>query len=336
MIENTETYSRMPSTALGTFLRFFDRSSAWLAGDHILMTKRFLWLEQYNRFYLADIQAVTICRTQVSLVWNILLGTGVGLLTLAGTVNGFPPAVMGWLVIFALLLIVNIGLGPTCSCHVYTAVNIHKLPCFNRVSKAMVFLQTVRPLITKVQGEVSDEKIIERAPLIPPLRRTAPGAVTSGPIRHYAGRVHTLLLVLLLSGAILSGLQLVVETEFLGWLTAILFIAQFGMSIAAAARQSGTDIPSALRTVVWLAFGHVLVMVVLFMFAATVWIEMRFSYDESSPTDSVFFTIHMLSMFFSIILCIIGRHLLLTFRNNYRLSRMAATTQRQTFDVQET
>ena len=343
MAESTETYRRMPSTVLGTLLRGFDQSSAWLAGDHVLLSRRTLWIERYNRFYFADIQAVTICRTQTGLVWNILFGTGAGLLTFGGILSGFPPVILVWLAIFALPLIVNIGLGPTCACHVHTAVNTHKLPCFNRLPKAIMFLQTVRPLITEVQGEVSDEELAERAPLIPPIRRTAPGAPTPRPTRHYAGQVHMVLLVLLLFGSIISGLQLVAKTELLGWLTAILLVAQFGMSIAAAARQSGTDIPRGLRTVVWLAFTHVLVMFVLFIIASVMMFEemSHFRYDEASMTSTVstvntmYYIMNLLSMFFSAILCFTGRYILSAFRDNYRLRRMASTTQVRTLDRQE-
>jgi len=343
MAESTETYRRMPSTVLGTLLRWFDQSSAWLAGDHVLLTRRALWIERYNRFYFADIQAVTIRRTQTGLVWNILLGTGAGLLTLGGLLNDFPPAVLVWLAIFALPLIINISLGPTCSCHVHTAVNTHPMPCFNRLPKAIVFLQTIRPLIADVQEEVSDEELAERAPLIPPIRRAAPGALAPRPTRHYDGQVHATLLVLLFFGAIISGLQLVAEAELLGWLTAILLIAQFGMSIAAAARQSGTDIPRGLRTVVWLAFAHVLVMPVLFIIASVVMFEEMagIGYDDASTNSTVstistmYVMINLLSMFFSVILCFTGRYLLSAFRDNYRLRRMAAAAKRRTLDRQE-
>ncbi len=341
MAESTETYRRMPSTVLGTLLRWFDQSSAWLAGDHVLLTRRTVWIERYNRFYFADIQAVTICRTQTGLVWNVLLGTGTGLLTFGGLVGGFPTAVLVWLAIFAVPLIINISLGPTCLCHVHTAVNTHKLPCFNRLSKAVIFLQTIRPLLAEVQKEVSDEEIAERAPLIPPIRRTAPGALPPGPKRHYDGQVHTILLVVLLFGGIVSGLQLAAQAEILGWLTAILLAAQFGMSIAAAARQANTDIPRGLRTVVWLAFAHVLVMPILFIIAYLVMLDEMtgigygdpYSTSPVSTINMMYVMINLLSMCFSIILCFTGRYFLSTFRDNYRLTRMAARTRRRTLEL---
>jgi len=353
MAESTETYSRVPSTALGTLLRWIDQSSAWLARDHVLLARRTLWIERYNRFYFADIQAVTICRTQTGLVWNILLGTGAGLLIFGGILSGFPPAVLVWLAIFALPLIANIALGPTCSCHVHTAVNTRRMPCFNRVPKAIVFLQTIKPLIAEVQEDVSDEEIVERAPLIPPIRRTARSPLTPRPTRHYRGQVHAILLVLLFFGAVVSSLQLLSDAALLVWLMVILLFAQLGMSIAAAARQSGTDISRGLRTVTWLAFGHVLVMFVLLIILSVVASQEAFeravvfsSFPEdgagevskASVATMMQLTINLLSMFFSAILCFTGRYLLSAFRDNYRLRRMAARTQRRMieFDGQET
>jgi len=303
-----------------------------------------LWIERYNRFYFADIQAVTICQTQTGLVWNILFGTGAGLLTLGAIADGLGPLILVWLAIFTVPLVVNISLGPTCSCHIYTAVSTHKMPCFNRLPKAIMFLQTIKPLLAEIQGEVRDEEIVERVPLIPPVRRTAPGTLMPRPTRHYGGHVHTILLSLLFIGAVVSGMQLLAGAEFFGWVMAIVLVAQFGMSIAAAARQSGSDIPRGLRTVTWLAFAHVLVMPVLFIIASVVAFDemSRSRYDEDSVASaastvrSMYFMINLLSMFFSAILCFTGRHLLSVFRNNYKLKRMAAATRIQTLDEQET
>ena len=330
MAENTETYRHMPTTVLGTLLRWFDRSSTWLASDHILLTRQTLWIEQYNRFYFADIQAVAICQTQTGRVGNILFGTGAGLLALAGMINGPSVPILVWLVLFSVPLIVNTLMGPTCSCCVYTAVNTHKLPCLNRMAKANLFLQIVRPLITEVQGEVSDEEIVERAPLIPPVRAAAPRK-----IHHYNGQVHMSLFILLLLGTIACGVQLAAQSVFVGWLITIVLIAQFGMAIAAAVRQSDTDIPPGLRTVVWLAFGHTLVMPVLFIIAAVATFEYRLSPMENSEADGAFFIVNILSASFSAILCFVGRHLLSTFRDTYRFNRMAARTQVRTLDEQE-
>ena len=127
----------------------------------------------------------------------VVFGAGAAILSLAVMLNGFEPLLLVWLTIFALPLVINLLLGPTCACRVYTAVNTHKMPGLNRLSKANVFLQTVKPLIAEVQGEVSDEEIVQRAPLIPPVRRPEPGAPMPRKIRHYNGQVHAILFVMI-------------------------------------------------------------------------------------------------------------------------------------------
>jgi len=330
MTDNGETYKRMPTTGLGLLLRFFERSSAWLARDHILVVKRLLWFEHYSRFYLPDIQAVSICKTQVGLVWNILLGILTGLMALGVVLNDQSPGFMIATAVFAVPFLLNVGLGPTCICCVYTAVNVHRLPCFNRMSKAKLFLQTVEPMISEVQGQVSDEEIARKAPLIPPLQRSVPGAPAPHKIRHYEGHVHMLLIVTMMFAAILSILQMAMGEQAIGWILALVLIAQFAMSIASAARQSGTDIPRGLRLVVWTAFTHSLLMPILFLFATITTVASRFSQEGQEQTEMLFNGILLASVFVSGVLCLVGRHLLVTFRHDYRLKRMAARTRAQT------
>jgi len=330
----------MPSTPLGSSLGFFDRSSAWLAGDHILIASRMLWVEQYNRFYFSDIQAIAICRTVTGVVWNILLGTGLGLVTLVGMLNGFSPMLTAWIGLLAVPLLGNTLSGPTCSCHIYTAVSNQKLSCFNRLGKAEAFLSTVRPLIAEAQGEVSEEELVERTPLVSPVRRLARGDAMPDKAHHYGGGVHKVLFVILGLGAAASVLLLITSEDITGWLVAILFLAQLGTSIAAAARQAGSDIPPGVRTVVWLAFAQVFIMAVLYITAAIVATEEMnrygYYYDQVDPGPStstiMFFSFSLLSACFSLILCLAGRHMLSVFGENHRFKRMAHTIQTQTFD----
>ena len=329
MTDNTKKYRRMPTTALGAFLRIFDRSSAWLTDDHILLINRFFWVERYSRFYLSDIQAVVISKTRAGLIRNILLGIAAGLLSVVGMSDGFNPALLVWIGIFAVPLAVNTAFGPTCICCAYTAVNIHKLPCFKRIPKARVFLQTLRPLATQAQGHVTDEEIVQNEPLIPPMQRTKPGAPAPGRIAHYDGGAHSILLLLLMFGAIVSGLQLAAQSSFVGWGLALLIMGQFGMAIAAVSRQSGTDIPGGLRLVVWSAFGHALVFPIVYMIFGVVTVANSFETDGLQQLELMTNGILLVSMLATTVMCVVGRHLLRTFRNNYRLKKMAAQAQAQ-------
>ena len=129
--------------------------------------------------------------------------------------------------------------------------------------------------------------------------------------------------------------QAAAQSNFVGWLIGIALVAQFGMSIAAASRQSGTDIPPGLRTVVWLAFGHAMVMPVLFIVAAVLTYEYRISPTDDPEAGTAFFIVNLLSASFAMILGLTGRHLLSTFREAHRFKRMAERTRTQTLEEQE-
>jgi hypothetical protein len=340
MTEKTETYRRMPATVLGTILRCFDRSTAWLTGDHVLLTKQVFLVERYSRFYFADIQAISVCRTQTGKIWNILFGTGTGLLALGGMINGFDSAILIWLALFAIPLIINTLLGPTCLCCVYTAVNTHDLPCFNRLSKVNMFLRTVKPLIAKVQGQVSDEQIVERAPLVPPVKRMQPGAPPPTRTHHYNGTVHQVMLGIVFVGAVISAIQLTSPSKLFLWLTSIQLLAQFAMAIAAAARQSGTDIPSGLRKVVWVAFAQTLIMAMMIMIISLMRINPRFDtdYELISTTETIQYATFLGAVLFSAVLGFTGRYMLSRFRSNYRFKAMASeasASSSHSFDGQE-
>jgi hypothetical protein len=144
--------------------------------------------------------------------------------------------------------------------------------------------------------------------------------------------VHSILLALVLLGGIVSGAQMAAQSDILNWILAMLVMGQFGMAIAAAARQSGTDIPSGLRLVAWVAFGHALVLPLLLIFGSIMFVSNQFSDGGIERTELVFNGIFLLSTFTSVILFLVGRHLLVTFRNDRRLKLMAAKTQTETFN----
>jgi len=190
-------------------------------------------------------------------------------------------------------------------------------------------------MITEVQGHISDEEMTRQAQLIPPIQRSEPGAPPRHKIVHYNGGVHVVLLVFILLAAILSVIQVVAGDEAVGWILTLAIMAQFGISIAAAARQSGTDIPSGLRLVVWTAFGQTLALPLLFIFASAATITLTFEPGGAERREMIFDGILMASAIVSGVLSILGRHLLVSFRDKYAYKRMAARARTQTLDQTE-
>jgi hypothetical protein len=137
------------------------RSSLWLGQDHLLVIDTSGYNETYKRFYFRDIQALTLSLTQRRLVWNWILGVSTaGCLSIWGFFFAANPnpgltvvgIAFGTILVFALPLLLNNLLGPTCACHLRTAVQTERLCSLNRLRHARKLIERLRPLITAAQG----------------------------------------------------------------------------------------------------------------------------------------------------------------------------------------
>ena len=147
------------------------RSSLWLGQDHLLGIDSTGYSESYKRFYFRDIQAVTIRLTSRRQIWNAVLGS-TGVLCLGGWLlyllsQGRPGlgetlATVGIMLFFGVPFLLNNLFGPTCVCHLHTAVQTEELPSLNRLPKTRRILNRLRPLIAQAQGQLAPEEIPTR------------------------------------------------------------------------------------------------------------------------------------------------------------------------------
>jgi hypothetical protein len=63
---------------------------------------------------------------------------------------------------FSLVAVINSLYGPTCVCHVKTAVQTDELPSLRRLRQARNVLARLQPLITEPQGQLKPEEISGR------------------------------------------------------------------------------------------------------------------------------------------------------------------------------
>ena len=110
----------------------------WLGKDHILMLLITGYEEEIKRFYFSDVQAITVRRTLVGRVNNVVLLSFAGLCGIAAssTSGGFAAF---WVIIasiFGLFAIINTWQGPTCITELKTAVQVEELSSLNRVRTA--------------------------------------------------------------------------------------------------------------------------------------------------------------------------------------------------------
>ena len=154
---------------------FTSRSSLWLGKDHLLCIDSSGYTETYKRFYFRDIQTVIIVISKRRVVWNWVLGplTAIFLVLLLGSLpytgSTGSNSNLGEIVffaflgfIFALPLLINNILGPSCVCHLRTAVQIEELPPLNRLRRARKALNRLRPFMVAAQGGLPPEEISAR------------------------------------------------------------------------------------------------------------------------------------------------------------------------------
>jgi hypothetical protein len=142
----------------------------WLAPDHILNVDNHVFSEDYKRFYFQDIQAMITQKTKRGAVWNIILTILISLTVFTAFGRRSAEAMISWLIvagILGLILLINWLRGPTCICHIITAVQQDTLPSLDRLKKAEKVLRILRQRIREVQGKLESSLIIgeESSPL---------------------------------------------------------------------------------------------------------------------------------------------------------------------------
>ncbi len=160
------TYRKLP----GRGLAFAGVGRLWLAEDHLLEVESLLIHERYRRFFLPDIAALVVRRTNSRLVWNFAHGgLGFGGAALAGGLwwwgtfvkeDGqrvllwvFAGMIAPFAAFFVVLFLINTLLGPTCRVHLQTtSAGWHPLAAPSRLRAARRLLARVAPLIEAAQA----------------------------------------------------------------------------------------------------------------------------------------------------------------------------------------
>ena len=169
-----KVYRRLPGRTSG----FLSYSRLWLGPDHLLFARTTGFSEEYKRFYFRDIQALVTRRTELREILNAVFaftaivfgvmsyfsdtGLQVFLLVMAGA--------------FIVALLVNWLRGPTCVCHLRTAVQNEELTPLKRFRVARKVIDRLRPDLEKAQGPLAPELLQPKPPLMAgpdPLRPAA-------------------------------------------------------------------------------------------------------------------------------------------------------------------
>lgn len=257
--------------------------SLWVAEDHLLKVELNGCTESYKRFFFRDIQGLLIRETRrVAAASAVLAGCGALSFVGAVVVGGGGLWVFGALgcLSFALAMI-NWWQGPACECHVKTAVQTERLAGLDRVKRAQIAVDFLRPLIEGAQGVLTREEIergageLEVRSPTPPARRNKgsrrnASKKEAGPLKHCSGRFHRVLFWLLISDAVTTVVYLTIQHSLLTMIAGMMLAGQLICLAGALFTQHHSDLAASVKKVVWITGGVFLVsmgIAVIYMFA---------------------------------------------------------------------
>ena len=141
------------------------RAELWLGPDHLLLVEWDGSREYYRRLYYRDIQAVVVRRTSEWVAISVVLGAlAIFFAALAASLAPAPslylPLVLA--AVCALIMAVYLAGGPTCNCHLRTAVQTVDLVSLRRLRHARKMLDLLRPEIEEAQGRITVEDLAAR------------------------------------------------------------------------------------------------------------------------------------------------------------------------------
>ena len=163
----------------------FEYVRLYVGPDHLLSVTSSGYSETYKRFYFRDIQSITVRKSNLGKVWNIVWGVLFWIFGIAVALEAGGGAMYFWMgvaAIFLILLAWNIGLGPTCVAQITTAVQTRTLTPLNRLRRTRAVIAQLRPFIEAAQGPLSADELAQRldqarrglAPSIQSLPTTTP------------------------------------------------------------------------------------------------------------------------------------------------------------------
>ena len=135
-----------------------NRVRLFQGADHVLSVNYAGYTETYKRFYYREIQAISMRRTREDLAWNAVWVTLLIIFTTVTAVSNGAEQI-GFAVVagvFALCLATNLFLGPTCVCHLQTAVQTEGLLALNRVRTARKTIGRIREQVAQHQSALAN------------------------------------------------------------------------------------------------------------------------------------------------------------------------------------
>ncbi len=263
-------YKRLPGRGprrRGLITFSLSRCALYLGDDHVLAVDSNGFSEDYKHFYFSDIQGIITRRTKRGGTWSIVLALMIAC-SLMGALflQKEPVRIFFWVLsgAFLVFLLVNAFRGPTCICHIMTAVQEDQLPSLNRLRVARKVIGTLQHVIERVQGRLSPEEVHTRqtqviANPMPSLREMRQPRSRGHQIRHYDGTMHMITFALMLSDGLVTGIDLLHHTVTMAVVSSLLTAVYCICIVVALVKQHESDIPGTVRRITWASIGFVCV-----------------------------------------------------------------------------
>jgi len=343
MAEAEKKYRRLPGLGRG----MIGIARLWLGNDHLLAVHSTGYSEDYKRFYYRDIQAVITRKTHSGNIWTLVFGIVTSIFVLRTvTVSGVAAIVFGSAGGFFLVcLLINWARGPTCVCHLRTAVQLERLPSLNRLRTARKAIQKIKAELAGAQGAIPPGELPERVQEMGQqyagaketatpsaatgfFSRTAP-SLRSHPPRHYDGRAHLVLFSLCLADVPVTIVGLLLNSRWTDSLGAVLLGATTISAILALIRQRDSDMTAALKILPWIVLGCLGLSLISGTFYG-LWLGIQGKGTIppvlSARDDPVVFAMSVVSTLIALILGMVGLVLLRAFRLDTQATMPAASS----------
>lgn len=228
-------YLRLPGTARGVV----GSATLWLGADHALLVQSRGYSEVYRRFYFRDVEALLLRRTTTARTTAFALLAVLVPLAAALTLETAPGRVF-WGVVaapFVVALAVHLARGPSCVCHVRTAVETAELAALRRLRPARRALERLRERVEAAQGRLATDELL-RPPAAYPAAPPEPPAMPAAeappqlPVTSHR-RFHWVLFPLLLADAGVTAAQTWAPGRAIDAVGVGLAIVQFLVAIGA-------------------------------------------------------------------------------------------------------
>ncbi len=255
-------------------LVFVFYSDLWFGSGFLLSVDHYVISENYRRFYFRNIQAITVQQTLLGRICNIAFTTFIACIAILASIGlllHWPTPLLitmvGFLIFFLILLLINLHRGPTCECHIYTPFQVERLHSINRMKAAAKVIPMIKTKIEELQGEwtappAEDEGISLHEARVTTIRGSSGkgldhrGNGPTIPLRKYTSKAHLMLFSILLVDVCHSCALFFFNSLALSVTGLVLAFALFGSILTALARQHRTNLPRSIKVITWCSMAY--------------------------------------------------------------------------------